>query len=737
MLGFRPLTRYRRQPEFLPLGIIFFVALCALCLPAAAQNSEPYFNYILNISPGDVLIGGGGARPAKSLEEIKHDFSQPSSLEGHVVSAGGALAVDCYTTNGDVPAFAPDLSQYGVTSCQKASSYNLPITLTTDAYHSSANTVSGNVTSISLSMVASPANTIPPGGKGVIHSTLVLGFVSYAQVFQAPVPPGSTITLTFSATGTGPGVVPAGEGNVEAIAFASSDCSDPSCSVSGGVETPGSDAQTFTLGPLTIGPSGQYTLSAQLQTIFLGMLSQSLTSAPPLTITLNMGCNFQAIDVPDPGTVSGSWWNFDYDVSDENGLEVKNVTLGARPMAAQMSAPFFNLITTDFSGSNCSLEPDGDGDCSSKLVAYAQTSTAVSAIYVVSNIPSDTASCLVITENFEFDPPVPGDLCEPTANVGCARFKPSVSYVYLPDEPSKQLSSIEIPMRFDFTDGNPVSSSSLILQPQSVAVGLDNTTSGLPIFPFGNPVPMEQYIPNVIENGNATGQADSFLQTYLGIVDEPATIGSVTECSTCVHVHWRWDTSFGSIPGFADNGGNPLIPPGSTQTVDIAVTGYPDDMDSDCANQSHGGALPGQPTVFWYCGKGNQSFDTFFSHGGFFNPLPGGQPIPNITVTRGGFRINKATAEWTQLITLTNNGTNPLPSPVALVFESLSPTATLVGSAGVTTTVTPLGSPYLFAPIYSFAPIPVGQSVTMTVNFANPKNAAINYSLQVLAAVQP
>jgi hypothetical protein len=354
----------------------------------------------------------------------------------------------------------------------------------------------------------------------------------------------------------------------------------------------------------------------------------------------------------------------------------------------------------------------------------------------VNNIPSNTASCLVITENFEFHPPVPGDLCEPTANVGCARFKPSIYYTYLPDDPSKELISIEIPQRLDLTVGNPVSSSSLVLQPQSVAAGFYNQPSGLPTFPFGNPIPFEQYIPNVIQNGNE-GQADSFLQTYLSAPDEPATLGAAPECATCVHVHWRWPTSYASTPGFADNGGNPLIPAGSTQTVNIAVVGSPDDPTMDCAHQSHGGPLPGQPTVFWYCGNGNQQFDTFFSHGGFFNPLPGGQPIPNIGIVKSGFRINHATGQWTETVTLTNNGTNPLPPPVALVLGSLSSNATLVGAAGVTTTVTPLGSPYLFAPILSFAPLPVGESVTVPLAFANPKNAVISYSLQVLAAIQP
>jgi hypothetical protein len=587
---------------------------------------------------------------------------------------------------------------------------------------SSNNTVAGSPAGISLSMVAQGPN------NGVV--TLVAGEVTYVQVFQSPVPPGQQITLTFTATG-----MTGASSAVEAAVSASSDCSDPSCGASATSINP-SGEQTLTVGPLTIGPSGQYTLSATVSVGFQGFEGQSFTSAPPLSVSMNFGCNFQAIDTPDPGSVSGAWWNWGYNVSDENGLEVTNVALGSRPMAAQMSVPFYNLTTTDFSQNNCSLEPSGSGDCASTLVAFYQDFTTVSAVYVVNNIPSNTSSCLVITENYEFHNPVPGDLCEPTANVGCARFKPSVYYVYLPDDPSKELISIEVPQRLDLTVGNPVSSSSLVLQPQSVAAGFYNQPSGLPSFPFGNPIPFEQYIPNVIQGGNE-GQADSFLQTYLAAPDEPATLGAGPECATCVHVHWRWPTSYASTPGFADNGGNPLIPAGSTQTVNIAVTGYPDDMTMDCAHQSQGGGLPSQPTVFWYCGVGNQNFDTFFSHGAFFNPLPGGQPIPNIGVVKGGFRVSKAAEEWEQTITLTNNGSNPLPAPVALVFGSLSSNATLVGSAGVTTTVTPLGSPYLFAPIYDFAPIPVGQSVAVQVIFANPKNAAITYTLQVLAAVQP
>lgn len=98
-----------------------------------------------------------------------------------------------------------------------------------------------------------------------------------------------------------------------------------------------------------------------------------------------------------------------------------------------------------------------------------------------------------------------------------------------------------------------------------------------------------------------------------------------------------------------------------------------------------------------------------------------------VTITRGGFRLNHATNTFVQTVTLTNNGA-PL-SNISLVLDALSGNATLSGAGGTTQCDAPLGSPWIAVP----GIIATGQSVSITLNFSNPPNAGISYTTRVLA----
>ncbi len=290
-------------------------------------------------------------------------------------------------------------------------------------------------------------------------------------------------------------------------------------------------------------------------------------------------------------------------------------------------------------------------------------------------------------------------------------------------------------MRIQFTDGKPGSDLLPSNQGQYAGIATDDNVTGIENFFDGNPVQKEVYIPNVIQSGGP-GAADAYYQTYLTTIDSPGAgvTGPQPDCPTCVQIHWRWPSMFASVPGFGDdNSGEPLVPLGSTQSVDVALVAYPDQQQNLCSNLASGQQLAGNPSVFWYCGKGNQDSDTFFQHGGFFNPLSGTVTSPDITVTKGGFHINHANGEWGQTVTITNNGGDAVTGPLALVLDSLTSGVTVANADGVTSNITPKGTPYVFAPLDAFSQLGPGQSITVSLEFLNPKNGAITYSAVVYA----
>ena len=100
-----------------------------------------------------------------------------------------------------------------------------------------------------------------------------------------------------------------------------------------------------------------------------------------------------------------------------------------------------------------------------------------------------------------------------------------------------------------------------------------------------------------------------------------------------------------------------------------------------------------------------------------------------ITVSRGGYRLNRATGRFVQTVKLTNKG-GALTGPVSLVLDSLSANASLFNKTGVTSVLIPAGSPYLDVILGSMA---AGASISVTLEFNDPTKAAINYSTRVLA----
>jgi hypothetical protein len=90
------------------------------------------------------------------------------------------------------------------------------------------------------------------------------------------------------------------------------------------------------------------------------------------------------------------------------------------------------------------------------------------------------------------------------------------------------------------------------------------------------------------------------------------------------------------------------------------------------------------------------------------------------TVTPGVFSFNRATRQFVQTVTITNNTTMPLKAPVPLVLEGMRPNVILTNQDGRSGN----GSPF----VYIRQEIPEnGGSVQLSLKFKNPTFANIKY----------
>jgi len=105
-----------------------------------------------------------------------------------------------------------------------------------------------------------------------------------------------------------------------------------------------------------------------------------------------------------------------------------------------------------------------------------------------------------------------------------------------------------------------------------------------------------------------------------------------------------------------------------------------------------------------------------------------------VTIIRGGFRLNRATNRYVQTVAVRNTGTSIITGPVSLALDKLSANATLFNKSGDTACATPV-SPYITVNIGTDLVLSPGESVQVTLEFTNPANQGITYSTRVLAGV--
>jgi hypothetical protein len=287
--------------------------------------------------------------------------------------------------------------------------------------------------------------------------------------------------------------------------------------------------------------------------------------------------------------------------------------------------------------------------------------------------PTKPDSCALVTQRYEFwreglDAPETSD------ELSAARFKPIVSYQYFTDS-GPAIQSFNAAQRFQFAPTQfqfngaatppsfsyPASASEIAtffldceLGDISSHLGCINFITDIDHLgtttPDGNPMPTE-IATEVIANGQPVppiGRTDNLhLRSYLDSaghggtqIEGPTTTGH-PGCPECVHMHWRWgsiltrDNPIGGLvasPRFKNYDGNPIIPAGSNQDVDIGILvanigGGPGSEEHPSFLQTYLDFATGksinsqQPLSVWYSATGHSAQDTFMTHGGFFSSL--------------------------------------------------------------------------------------------------------------------
>lgn len=364
-------------------------------------------------------------------------------------------------------------------------------------------------------------------------------------------------------------------------------------------------------------------------------------------------CLANQIARPQIQTEQSNWpaparnWSMQAEISDNDGLVLRNVKLGERYMAEKISVPYYTLATSAFSKARGELKPGGDApSMRSRLVNYYvsrdEDKMVVEAEYLVDKIPTTSQSCLRITQRYEFyrEGVLP---CEPSKTVKCSNYKSIVKYKFN-GQGTESLWSLNIAQRNRYAVGNYANNTVSLFRDCDGASDCIRA-GGLVFKDKNNPLYFE-YNGRVIENGRSTGSWDNFHQTYRGVVEEPLTPSLIANniwggCPECVHNHWRWGSSIAPI--FVDpqkfNNFQPSIPPGSTQDLDVAVVkfkpGEDDPLDytalisqepirhstnsSDLREQVYAYTAP-DGVVVWFSATGHLQEDSFFIQPGFFGP---------------------------------------------------------------------------------------------------------------------
>jgi hypothetical protein len=435
-------------------------------------------------------------------------------------------------------------------------------------------------------------------------------------------------------------------------------------------------------------------------------------------------------------------WDMDVALTASDGVSIQNLKLNGRLLAASVSLPYLLLRSTSVYGSNGFSSPVyGPGSMPVRLevgstppvngwmdgtpvdwsVEFDPTETpwnevlgpdplVIKAVFALTRLGE---GCVKVTQKYVFYPDY-GATLEPSGNLDGNRFKPVVEYEFMGCD-DEILNSIETIQALQFDDSGQSANYGIFTQ-DSLNGCLPNQVCPVPS--GAEPLPTE-YLVHAITNG-AAGDADAYHQSFDQNFDLPGVIKTkngfqfpaLYGCERCVHMHWRWgasvDATYALLAGSGFNGpnwedseylDNPIIPFGSTQSVDVAVTANGPGIWSldpfDFRALVNGESVMGQPLTFWYAGRSSSNSDSFFNHGLFYqSSLPNnlGDYVTEQFLSEA--TVNGSTIAYYRI----SAGTpTQIPSPISILLpaygNNLLGVSILQGSPGQITSTKRLG-PY-------------------------------------------
>jgi len=384
------------------------------------------------------------------------------------------------------------------------------------------------------------------------------------------------------------------------------------------------------------------------------------TGAPYVLARGGGPCDQAMIPLPADFSLAGNQWKADFSVSPQDGLVARNVVLGTRFMADQISVPYYTFETPLFAKQRGELKPAStDESARSRLVGLRTQlgdPMTAEATYVIDRIPAGAASCLIVKQRYEFSAELPNGGCEPSQFVfpihapplPCSRWKPIVEYQFF-GAFGEKLTSINIPQRLSLRDENKSPNAATTFQDED---SLPNSQGLVEIIRNRQDIVTEDRFTAIV--GGHAGDWDNYHQTYRKRITGPQSFPvPAPGCPECIHIHWRWGAVVQN-PAFGN--GKPLIPPGSNQDLEFAVVAFHpgEEHPADFHDLIGGEDLHKQDLVFWYSPTGHQAQDAFFTHGGFFSTLSKFADLA-VTMTASPQPVQQE-HNITYTIAVTNNG---------------------------------------------------------------------------------
>jgi uncharacterized repeat protein (TIGR01451 family) len=354
----------------------------------------------------------------------------------------------------------------------------------------------------------------------------------------------------------------------------------------------------------------------------------------------------------------GNGWTLTAEVSDRDGLVLSDVSLNGRYMARMMSVPYFYLKTNKMIvAQKGELNPNSTSPTMrARLLSYSRpvwyssvdghvVDFHIRAQYAVDRITPTSKSCLVITQDYEFDEKRPGDLCEPSGRLPCSRFYPRVSYKF-EGRDGETLESINVAQRLHYRVNGKTEGTIGVFRDCDVPFLQCGSSGGAVFEDSRNPVENESLF-EVLRDGRDIRSWDNIHQTHKDTVEHPlhGLLHGHAGCPECVHTHWRWGTFF----GYQFGSGRPIIGDllfnPTHQDLDIGILRYkageehPNTDFKSLLSSSESirnvitrvvGLRPLRRRIevllpadvlYWYSATSHEpSSDLFFKHGSFFNP---------------------------------------------------------------------------------------------------------------------